>query len=233
MLGRQCLDDLERRVRGKNGAKKELLLEDQAAFLPMPAAPFDACSKVSGQADRMSLVRFDSNDYSVPVRFAHHDVLVKGYPEKVLLCRCDTVIAEHERLWNKEDIQFDPIHCLELLERKPGALDYARPMEEWELPVCFGRLRGCLEEEGRVKGIKEYIQILRLLEKHPVEQVARAIEKTLTLRRCSRDIVAQFLYPDELPIAPTFVLDGHEHLKHVHVDTPDLGAYTTLLGGLN
>ncbi len=49
----------ERLVRGKSSTKKKLLLEEQAAFLPMPAASFDAChKKVSGQADRMSLVRF-------------------------------------------------------------------------------------------------------------------------------------------------------------------------------
>ena len=29
-----------------------------------------------------------------------------------------------------------------LLERKPGGFDHARPLEDWELPVCFGILRG-------------------------------------------------------------------------------------------
>lgn len=233
MLGRRCLEDLERRVRGKSATKKEMLREDQAAFLPLPAAPFDACRKVPGRADRLSLVRFDANDYSVPVHWAHHDLLVKGYPDKVLICRHDAVIAEHPRVWGKEDVKYDPSHYLELLERKPGALDYAEPLAEWELPTCFHLLRGRLENEGRVQGIKEYIQILRLLEKHPLDHVAHAIENTLKLRRCSRDIVVQFLYPDELPVAPTFILDGHEQLQGIRVDAPDLCAYTILLGGPN
>ncbi len=232
-LRRRCVDDLERRVRGKGGTKKEMLREDQAAFLTLPAAPFDACRKVSTTADRLSLVRFDANDYSVPVRWAHHPVVVKGYVDKVVICRHDEVLAEHARLWGKEEVAYDPSHYLELLERKPGALDYAEPLAEWELPECFHMLRGRLERQGRVQGVKEYIQVLRLMEKHPLDRVAQAIEKTLKLRHCSRDIVAQFLYPDELPEAPTFVLDGYEHIQGIRVNAPDLCAYAALLGGLN
>ena len=233
LLGRHCVEDLERYVRGKGGTKKEMLREDQAAFLPLPAAPFDACRKASTTADRLSLVRFDANDYSVPVHCAHHPVIVKGYPDKVLIFRHNAVIAEHARLWGKEEVAYDATHYLELLERKPGALDYAQPLAQWELPECFHLLRGRLEEQGRVQGIKEYIRILRLLEKHPLNQVAHAIEKALKLSHCSRDIVAQYLYPDELPLAPTFLLDGREHLQGIRVDAPDLYAYAALLGGLN
>ena len=63
--------------------------------------------------------------------------------------------------------------------------------------------------------------------------MARAIEKALTLRCCNRDVVVQFLYPDELLVVPTFTLDGREHLQGVRVDLPDLAAYRELAGGLN
>ena len=233
VLERQCLEGLERRVRGKSGTKKEMLREDQAAFLPLPAVPFDACRKAATRTDRLSLVRFDTNDYSVPVHYAHHAVLVKGYSDRVLICRNDAVIAEHARLWGKEEVAYDPSHYLELLERKPGALDYAEPLAQWKLPACFHLLRGRLEEQGRVQGVKEYIRVLRLLEKHPLNRITHAIEKALKLRHCSRDIVAQYLYPDELPVAPTFILDGREHLQGIRVDGPDLCAYAALLGGSN
>jgi hypothetical protein len=72
-----------------------------------------------------------------------------------------------------------------------------------------------------------------LLEKHPAKRVAEAIDKALRLRRCNRDVVAQYLYPDEPFSPPTFRLDGREHLQGVHVHTPDLMAYQGLLGGLN
>jgi transposase len=71
-----CRNDLNRHLRGKKGTKSELLVEDQAAFLPHPGPPFDACRKQSTTATSLSLVRFDDNDYSVPVRYAHHPITI-------------------------------------------------------------------------------------------------------------------------------------------------------------
>ena len=232
-LEERCREDLERRLRGKKLSKKELLKEDQAAFLPMPDAPFDACKKASTTVDRLSVVRFDCNDYSVPVRYAHYPVVVKGYAKKVLICRKELLIAEHPRLWEKEDISFNPIHYLELLERKPGALDHARPLADWHLPECFEHLRMRLEEDGRRAGTREFIRVLRLLEKHTLNKVEQAVNKAMRNRHCNRDVVAQYLYPDELNYVPTFSLAGREHLQGVYVAMPDIKAYRGLTGGLN
>jgi transposase len=226
-----CRGDLERRVRGKGTTKKELLKEDQVAMFPLPEAPFDACRKASRQADKFSLVRFDCNDYSVPVRYAHHSVVVKGYVELVRVCRHNAVIAEHARLWRKEEIAFEPLHYLELLERKPGALDYARPLSEWKLPECFQHLRTRLEEDAKAAGTREFIRVLKLLEKHSVKRVVEAIDKALRLPRCNRDVIAQYLYPDEPFSPPTFRLEGREHLQGVVVQSPDLTAYRQLIAG--
>lgn len=228
-----CREDLDRTLRGRKVSKKELLTEDQAAFLPSPASPFDACKKASTTVDRLSLVRFDCNDYSVPVRFAHYTIVAKGYTDQVRIFRKDILIAEHVRLWDKEAIAFNPVHYLELLERKPGALDHARPLCDWNLPKCFTLLRNRLEDEGRAQGTREFIRVLRLLEKHPMAKVSAAIDKALRLRRCNRDVVAQYLYPDEPFSPPTFHLDGREHLHGVSVHAPDLAAYQSLLGGLS
>jgi hypothetical protein len=37
------------------------------------------------------------------------------------------IVAEHPRCWGKGQVIFEPLHHLALLERKPGALDHARP----------------------------------------------------------------------------------------------------------
>jgi len=232
-LKRRCTEDLDRTLRGKGGTKKQLIEEDRAAFLALPSAPFDACKKASTAANKLSLVRFDCNDYSVPVRFAHHPVVVKGHVDVVRICRKGDIIAEHFRLWDKEDIAFQALHYLELLERKPGALDHAKPLKDWKLPECFSLLRNRLEHEGRAQGTREFIRVLRLLEKHTIEKVTKAVNKAMRLRRCNRDVVAQYLYPDEPFSPPTFRLDGREHLQGVYVHAPNLAAYQSLLGGLN
>jgi hypothetical protein len=206
-----------------------LLDEDRAAFLPRPAAAFDACVKRSTAADSLSLVRFDDNDYSVPVRYAHHPVVVRAYVDRVVIGHKGEVIAERRRRWGREGVSFDPVHYLALLERKPGALDHARPLDGWELPECFAALRRRLEAERDGEGTREYIRVLRLLEKHPLGRLTAAVEQGLRVRAHSRDAVAQFLLPREDWRATTFSLDGREHLRRVVVRATEVSAYRDLL----
>ena len=224
-----CREDLRRRLRGQAGPKDSLLPEDQAAFLALPDAPFDACRKLSTAASSLSLVRFDRNDYSVPVRWAHHPVVAKGYVDRVVLAHKGEQIAEHPRLWSKEDVAFDPIHYLALLERKPGALDHARPLSGWDLPECFGVLRRRLEDEDGGEGTREYIRVLRLLEKHTLPKVAGAVTKGLRAGALTRDAIALFLFPRSDFRATSFRLDGREHLRRVMVASTDVSAYHVLL----
>jgi transposase len=101
-LAQMCREDLKRRLRGKRATKREMLKEDETAFLPLPVVGFDACRKQPTRANSLSLVRFDDNDYSVPVSCAHHEILIKGYVGRVLLCHKDKVVAEHRRSWGRD-----------------------------------------------------------------------------------------------------------------------------------
>jgi hypothetical protein len=228
-LRQRCEEDRQRRLRGQAGTKAELLREDQAAFLPLPAAPFDACRKVPTMVSSLSLVRMDCNDYSVPVRWAHHQIVAKGYCHEVVLCAQGHEVARHRRIWGKEQVSFDPLHYLALLERKPGALDHARPLANWTLPECFELLRRRLEAERSGDGTREYIRVLRLLEKHPLGALRCAVEQALEVGAITRDAVAQFLYPPENERLTIFRLDGHPHLRSVQVAPADVKQYGQLL----
>jgi transposase len=228
-LRRRCEEDRQRRVRGKEGIKGQRLAEDRGAMLPLPASRFEACRKQSTTASSLSLVRFDDNDYSVPVAFAHHTVVVKGSCEEVVLCHLQQEVARHRRIWEREQVSFEPLHYLALLEAKPGALDQARPLQGWNLPDCFATLRRRLEGQHGGGGTREYIQVLRLLEKHPLRALRRAVERALQANATSRDAIAQFLIPCEPWRGTLFNLDGHPHLRGVKVQAPDVRAYESLL----
>ena len=73
------------------------------------------------------------------------------------------------------------MHYLALLERKPEALDFARPLKGWQLPQCLQVLRKRLEADHQSAGTKDYISILRLLEKHPLSRLKAAVEKALVM----------------------------------------------------
>jgi hypothetical protein len=228
-LQARCMEELSRTVRGKKVSKAELLKQDKAAFRALPEQPFEACRKLSTSVDSLSLVRFDQNQYSVPVDYAHGTVVIKGYSDHVDICRLNEKIATHKRLWGKQDISFEPLHYLRLLERKPGALDHARPLSGWDLPECFAVLRRRLENERHGDGTREYIRVLRLLEKHALPDVRRAVEEGLKISAHTRDAIAQFLFPREDWSLTVFRLDGREHLRGVKVVTSDIGAYSKLL----
>ena len=74
--------------------------------------------------------------------------------------------------------------------------------------------------------------MLRLLEKHSLPQLRRAVEQALAVGAITRDAVAQFLYPREDWGATLFSLDGHPHLRHIHVAAPNLASYMDLVGGV-
>jgi transposase len=230
-LRARCLEDRQRRLRGQSGTKEPLLAEDQKAFLKLPATPFAACRQVSTTVSSLSLVRFDCNDYSVPVQWAHQSVVVKGYWQEVVLYAQGREVAPHDRIWEDEQVCFEPLHYLALLEKKPGALDHARPLAGWVLPECFGVLRRRLENERAGDGTREYIKVLRLLEKHPLSTLRVAVERALTVGAITCDAIAQFLFPREDWRFTVFSLEGHPHLRHVRVAAPELGQYRELLGG--
>jgi transposase len=206
-LVERCREDLSRRLRGKGQSKAALLVEEQAAFLPLPASPFDACRKQPTRANSLSLVRFDDNDYSVPVAYAHHAILVKGYVDRVVLCHQEKIVATHRRSWAREGIFFDYRHYLPLLERKPGAWEHALPLADLHLPACFETLRRRLlmEQVKEGEGLREFIKVLRLLEEHPMAKLRQAVDKALRIRAHSRDASPSVFDPQRFVATDEFL----------------------------
>jgi len=224
----RCREDLGRKLRGKTLTKGELLAEDRVVMRSLPEVPFEACRVQPVIANSESLVRFDTNDYSVPVDYAHHPVVVKGYADRVVVGYGNKVIAEHTRCWEKERQVFDPVHYLPLLIRKPGSLDHGLPLQNLELPDCFEILRRRLEREVE-QGTREYIRVLQLLERHSLAELTKAVEKALRIQAHTRDAIAQFLIPTEPWEQTTFSLDGRDHLRGVNIASCDIQTYRQLL----
>jgi transposase len=230
-LEADCRNDMERTLWGKTANKAQLLVEELGHFLPLPSEAFEARRVGTPTANSLSLVRFDRNDYSVPTDYAYHQLTVLGGIEQVSILFADTVVATHKRCWGRQKVTFDPIHYLALLERKPGALDVARPLENWHLPECFGILRRRLENELEGKGTREFIRVLRLLESTTVKELANTVEHALSIGAINHDAIRLILeHRREQPVR-LFSLDGRLHLAAVQVQPPDLHAYRGLLVG--
>jgi hypothetical protein len=229
LLEQSCRKDLDRRLRGKPGPKTQLLEEERAAMLPFPKETFEARRVVAGQASSLSLVRFDDNDYSVPTAYAHREITIVASVDEIRLICADRLVARHPRDWGKGRVTYNPVHYLALLERKPGGLDFAKPLEHWDLPECFGILRRRLEAEREVEGTREFIKVLRLLEHASLSELGRAIDYALDIGTTEADAVRLILeHRRERPVK-LFRLDGRPHLADVVVEPPHLMKYRSLL----
>ena len=174
---RFCRKRRQRRLRGHRETIAERFERDRAALLPLPAAPYEACGKITTRVTSLSLVRYRSNDYSVPTEYGHRQVLVKGYVHHVVIVCGSEVIARHERSYERESAVFDPLHYLRLLEHKSRALEQAAPLASWQLPDCFGHLRRLLEARLKKHGRRGV---------YPGASAAGDLRSQRSIHRCRR-----------------------------------------------
>lgn len=230
-LERRCLDRLDHRVRGHAESIGERLVRDLAALQARPAASYEACERKAARVSALSLVRFDRNDYSVPTAYGHRAVLVRGHVDEVVIACGAETIARHPRSYAREDFVFDPLHYLALLERKAGALDQAAPLRGWGLPEAFATLRRLLEARMGVAGKREYVQVLRLLEAFPPEEVHAAVREALRPGAIGFDAVKHLALCRIERRPPRLDLEAYPYLPRVAVATTSAKAYMALLGG--
>ena len=230
-LEQQCLRRRERRLRGHSETIGERFERDRAALLPLPAAPYEACEKVAARVSSLALVRYRGNDYSVPTRHGHLQVLVRGYVHEVTIACASEVIARHPRSYEREAVVYDPLHYLALLEQKTRALDQAAPLAGWDLPPCFAILRRLLEARLNKHGSREYVQVLRLLETFSIEELTDAIEDALQLGTIGFDAVKHLLLCRIERRPPRLDMQNYPHLPMAEVRTTQASDYMALLEG--
>lgn len=230
-LEARCRDRLAARLRGQGETIGERLERDLGAFLSLPPSPYDACDKRPGRVSSLSLVRYKGNDYSVPVAYGHREVLVRGFVHEVVISCGAEIIARHRRSYEQEDLVFDPVHYLPLIEQKIGALDQAAPLRGWDLPEAFATLRRLLEARMGKAGKREYVQVLRLMETFRPNEVEAGVRDALRLGAIGFDAVKHLVLCRIERRPPRLDLDVYPYLPRAHVATTSARAYMSLLAG--
>ena len=230
-LAGQCSRRQAARLRGHGETIGERLARDREALLPLPPAPYDACDKRPGRVSSLSLVRYRDNDYSVPVAYGYREVVIRGYVDQVVIGCGAEVIARHRRSYEREDLIFDPLHYLPLIERKIGALDQAAPLAGWDLPEAFATLHRLMEACMGKAGKREYVQVLRLLESFRLAEVEAAIGDALKLGAIGFDAVKHLVLCRIERRPPRLDLDVYPYLPKARVATTSARSYMSLLPG--
>lgn len=200
------------------------------ALRPLPAVPFKCMRYLEAKINTYSMVQFETNRYSVPVKYIGEKVLIRATVGQVEILLDQNVLAVHQRIYgrNRESLILD--HYLELLLMKSRALGNTRVYRPDTLPPVYEQYRKCLA--GRdPKGNREFVKILMLSREYPSDQITDAIGIALTYNVFNYDGVLNILMqlntasPRVSPLRPEIVAN----IPRVEVLPPDLGKYGALM----
>lgn len=189
-LQERCLKDLDQKVPARgNKTRRELLEEERCRLLRLPSDRFDPCINDKRGVSKEALIRFDNNDYSVPVRYAYHAADIKGYVDRVDIYVHGERVASHRRSLESGQFILDYEHYIPLLERKPGGIHNGRPFKGEPWGEDIQRMRIELEKRYGDQGTRQFIKILLLFGDRPVSAVKKAVSQCVRLGAYNLDSV--------------------------------------------
>ncbi len=228
-LLRECRLRRDKRVHGEKETIAERFERDKERLLALPPVPHEACDRRATRASSQALVRYETNDYSVPVEYGHRQVLLKAFVWEVVISAASEVIARHRRSYGREEMIFDPLHYLTLLEEKTNALDQAAPLQGWQLPEAFAELRRQMEARLGKRGRREYVQVLLLMKTFSMDEVTLAVQQALQMRAIAFDAVKHLLLCAIEQRPPKLDLENYPHLPAAEVALTRAADYQVLL----
>lgn len=159
--------------------------QEQEHFLPIPRSPYECCQMTTVRLTPYSQGTFETNRYSVPVKRARREVTLKAYPFTIEIWDGTELLASHPRCYERYQDILDPLHYLPLLEQRPGAFDFSKPMRQWKRnwPAAYDEMLSDLRQKWpNGRGVQEFVKILELHQTYSAEVMRQAIEQALRLR---------------------------------------------------
>lgn len=116
------------KIESRSQSVKEAYEQELYFLRPIPVFRFDTSRTITPIVGDYSTVRFEKNNYSVPVRYLRKSVIVKGYANEVCIYYNGEIIASFDRLYGSGKTTYRLEHYIDLLERKPRSVFQAKPV---------------------------------------------------------------------------------------------------------
>jgi len=109
------------RIHGTTGKRPRDLFaqQEQSLLTPLPQTDYDTRLTLAVKSTSQSLVKFETNRYSVPFAYASRMLTLKADDQWVSLYEKEKLIAQHQRSQQKYQSIEDPRHYQGLLSSKP------------------------------------------------------------------------------------------------------------------
>ena len=236
LLLKRCQKEDERVLPGSKESIGKMHQKEKEKLLPLPKWPFLCCTYHPVKANSLSYISFEQNRYSVPVRYAYHNLMLKAFVDRVDIFYQEKLIASHRRLLGKGEESLNIFHYLPLLLKKPGAFYNARPLRSWQAPPIYREALDVLRRRyPDTKAEKEFIRILQLRKNGNKNKLEKAIKMAIKLNSLGFDSVKNILNSLEENRVRIKALDlsSHRYLCRYRIEKKDIGVYNLLLGDSN
>ena len=232
-LLRDASGEDEQRVVGERSVSVGTAMAlEREHLLPLAKDGFDLAAVRFPLVNTSGCVKVLTNSYSVPLA-AGTEVEAKIHASYIEVWRQGKCVARHERCFGRQQKVLDLNHCLEALERKPGALAGATALEQCRAqgkwPASYDQYWERLKQrQGRQAGTHAMIELLVEGQKHGAGRLRQAIERALELG-CSDKAAVQYLLTEaklekkKPEVIDVGVLIGYERPQ------PTTAAYDRLL----
>ena len=202
------------------------MFEAERSSLVAYAGPFDGFHAVPAAVSKTCLVRFDNNRYSVQASAIGRPVEIRAYAERIEIRQDGRIVAEHTRVFGRDQTVFDPWHYVPVLARKPGALRNGAPFKSWVLPAGLERVRRKLA--GTPDGDRQMVAILTAVLSDGLSAVEAACLEALREGVHSADVILNILARRREPLACSVTITTPHALRLTHEPQADCARYDTL-----
>jgi len=227
---RQWLDTVANvRVHGQTQKRPvDLFAQERPKLHPLHSYPYDTATTKTVGSRKIFRVIFDTNRYSVPVRYACASLKLKVDPDRLRIYHQEQLIAEHVRSYDRHQDFEHPDHAQPLLLQR-------RQAKEQQLLVRFLALGNAASEyyqqlESRHLNARHHArQILALVEVYGLERVQQALVDALHYRAFSSQYIANLLHQWQHPTPEpgALHLTRPTDLLQLELPDPDLSLYQT------
>lgn len=175
---------------------------EQAELRPLPTVLPRCCVTRYARANKFSEVAFECDRYSIPTRYAQHDVAIEVYEDRLRIVLGDAEIAQHGRGFGRGESFLDPRHYLDLLRKKHRAAEHALVLSDGRIPDALHDLLRRYQDDGRSGASKRWTEVLSLLADHSAEVVSSAVGHALARGTCDPAAIALLLRQRTAPVPP-------------------------------
>jgi transposase len=209
------------------------LAEERERLLPLPEHPFETDCVRPVASGKTPYVRFDGNDYSIPHTLVRKPLTLVASEARLRILDGSTVVATHERTYDKGRTVENEEHLADLARAKKAAHELrGRDLLRASCDHA-GAFLDALSLRGGALG-SQTAHLLRLLQRHGAREVNAALKEALAKGAIGAASVAHLIdqrarrrkQPPPLDV----VLPDDPRVRDLHVTPHPLTDYDRLLG---